>query len=360
MRYRLPLAFVTLLFGAVAACSDAPDGAPANDDEASTAERSDAIIFPTLADDMVWTNPAHDTIALIPGDEHDSVTDTAHNDHDVYQVLVDPRPNTTNGKIVVYKFWQGASAASCADRALSVRAQVPPIFLNAPYTDLVETNVTSTFKTLGSEFPVSGCEAKVTVNYASGHPFVRVMAQARTRITLPGVLGFQLAAVSVEASGKSPAPDLWASITAEDDGGVRATITNDGDLDATSVDSDITYEYDYCPPNKPGEPFYCTHADLNQGQCIGPYCGPGTNGSGQRTPLKCSWTKDFPEVGIGAHGGAWNWVWDQNGTQAGCAPCVPQNNRCANPHARIIARSTNAPYSAMDPAISHDYGPDVL
>lgn len=336
-------ALITLSIAAsLFACNDpANDGAEGGE---ATAEHGETL---TLAANMVWSDPADATIKLIPGDATDGVTDASPGSHEVFKVLVDPRANTQNGSVIVSKFWKDAPASSCASRTLSARVQARSgLFFN--YSDLKVADVTSVFTVSNGEFPVQGCTASVTVPYGPSVLDLRVMAQARSLVTFNGLSFWANTAASVVALGKSAAPHLVASIQIDPDGAANAVIVNNGPVTAPGVDADLSYNYDYCPPALSGESPYCVLSSLDQGECVGPYCGPGTWGFGQRQPIKCSWTKnDLPLENIPANGGVLNWIWHTPGVQSRCGLCVPNDNRCANPHAHVAAESTGAPYDQM-------------
>lgn len=339
-----------LVAGAVAACSE-----PAAESDAAepVGEQSEAL---TLADSMVWTNPAHDVLNLIPGSDFASATDADPTGHEVYQVLVDPQPNSQNGKITVDKFWNGTTASSCSTRSMSVRA-FAQVSGSSLWTEIKKVDVTSEFTNTGGEFPQQGCEATVSFSYASNVAQVRVLSQARSRIFFNGIPFNVNTAASVTAFGKTPAPQLSASIKFDPDGAANATVTNFGNVSAPQVDADIKYDYDFCPaPSSAFDSPFCILSGIDA--CTGSFCPPGTawpfNG-GARKAVECSWQKDFPQVTINANGGVLNWIWHQAGTQAGCGLCDPSNANCANAHTSITARMLQAPYSSMPAAISFTY-----
>jgi hypothetical protein len=346
----------TALFtaGLLVGCADASDGADAGAEDGPVAEQSAAL---TMAASMTWAAPAHVTLSLIPGTDSDSSIDAAPGSHEVYQVEVTPQPNTQNGQVTVSRFWDGASEASCASRSLSTRVlRTSATGGIAIYSEILEIDVPSTYDAGSGEFPQPGCRAKASVAFSSTTTKLRVMAQARTRtLVFGGAPIYTNNAVTVAAKGTSPAPNLTASMTIASDGAANAFVINSGNVTAPSVDADITYKYKFCPPPSGLESPICELSGISS--CQGSFCPPGAFSwpfGPVRKAVSCSWTKDFPQVSIGANGGVLNWVWHQAGVEAGCGLCDPDSANCANVSASVTAKSTVAPYSSMTAAFDSD------
>ncbi|HEU4407489.1 MAG TPA: hypothetical protein VFS43_19645 [Polyangiaceae bacterium] len=344
------------LAGLFVGCAEAEGGPDAEAVDGPVAEQSAAF---TVAANMTWSGAAHDTIDLIPGTDSGSATDADPTSHEVYQVQVTPQPNTSNGSVTVVKAWAGASEASCPTRSLSVRVlrtTAAPGTLVPIYSEILETDVTSTFVTDGGEFPNPRCEAKASVPFASTTTKLRVMAQARTRTFFNGTPVYVNSAATVSAKGTSPAPHLTASLTVASDGAANAFVINTGNVTAPAVDADITYRYKFCPaPSSTFESPICELSGLSE--CRGSFCPPGGFSwpfGPVRKALTCTWTKDFPQVDINANGGVLNWVWHQAGVEAGCGLCDPDNANCIDVYSTVTAKSTTAPYSSMTAAYDFD------
>jgi hypothetical protein len=342
MRISSVLALSLSLSAALSACATAGDEDPADGASGeAVAERGDAL---TMAAGMEWSGSPHDLLPFIPGADVDaSVEDASPSGHEVYQVLVNPQPNST-GTLYVSNTWSVAHSA-CPLRSLSVRAFAISADGGSWY-EVKKVDLTSSPSTTGGEFPSDRCLASTSINVTPSMGKIRVMAQARTRSGIGPALSYSYQSAKVSGTMASPAPDLSANLTLDANASASAVIVNEGPVTADSVDADITYAYDYCPPKQGNENTYCLGKTLALNQCIGPYCGEGTYGT-LRQPIRCSWSKDFDNVQVNANGGVLHWIWNVPGSQARCGLCDRDSNRCSNVTATLKTRVLTAPYDQM-------------
>jgi hypothetical protein len=353
MRISPVLALSLSLSAALSACAVAGDEGPADGAPGeAVAERGDAL---TMSSGMAWSGSQHNILSYIPGVDSNSVVDANPTGHEVYQVLADPWPNST-GTLHVSRQWDD-DAEGCPTHSMSVRAFAQNAD-GAPWYEVRKTDVTSHSNGQGGEF-THYCVADVGITVTSSMAKLRVMAQARTRIGTGPLFGYTRQAATVHGTLVSPAPKLTATMDVQPNGLAHAVVENVGPVNATSVDSDIEYGYDYCPPPQAGEVVQCYHENVSQGTCNGPICGKFTI-VGARPTVRCTWSKDFGEVTIGANGGVLVWDWNQPGIEPRCGLCEPGNNRCVNVTATVKARILSSPFNLMDDVEDEDHFYNVL
>lgn len=341
MRISPILALSFSLAAIVSACAttgdEGPDGAPAE----GVSERGEAL---TWAFGMEWTG-AHKLMLFSHGEDYESVVDSSPTAHEVFQVLVDPKPSST-GTIRVSKEWDENDTSNCPNHTMSVRALAQNTGSSTWY-EVREINATSQSDggNPNGEFG-HRCRVGVDIAVTPSMAQVRVMSQARTKVEAGQVFAYFRDAVTVSADLESPAPKLAVTADILPNGSLSASVTNVGPVTADATDTMLVFAYDYCPPPKPGEPFYCEHSNAPIGTCLGPICGPLTM-AGPRDTIPCTWSKSFNGNQINANGGVGAWTWGQPGLQDRCGLCNPNDNRCVNIRASVTSRVTSVPYHLM-------------
>lgn len=332
------LALSLSLSAVVSACAvtgdEGPDGAPAE----GVAERGEEL---TWASGMEWTG-ANKLMVFSHGYDSNRVVDSIASPHEVFQVLVDPRANST-GKITVSKEWGLDESPSCAADSLSVRA-FAQLAGSSSWVEIRRVDAIAQEEHVPDNYEF--CRAAVDIAITSNMTQVRVMSQARRRLGTGPYFAFVRDASTVDAYATSPAPKLEVTADILPNASLYGVVKNVGPVTADASDTMFVYAYDYCPPAKAGEVGVCEHPHVPMGTCGEHICGRTTI-VGARSTIPCQWSKSFNDVEIGANGGTVAWSWGQPGVQQGCGLCNPGDNRCVNVRASVTSRVTTSPYNLM-------------
>jgi hypothetical protein len=364
-----------LAFGALGAygCADSP-GLPGEADEAAADAAADValtniVIGPAPTSTIVIPPPgppvliADAFVHLDPGVNNEQVVDTKFKSP--YRVQVNDTLGADEGsvRVSVPSGEEQTNPAICASYGLEFSVEGFSTVSQA-WTLLGEKSLQGVVRTSGGEFPTTYCDLDEAVNFGPSFSKLRVFAKGSRTVTFHGVpqISTQNTAVSVHTRNPIPDPGKLLHVTQvalnAAKTGATAKVKNDGPLTATSVRATLSGSYRYCPP--PASASESKFCDSGGEPCNGFFCPFGINPSGNPTPFHrsarlCSLglNQSSSTFSIGAGVTAnYSWPSSLDSDSGGCAPCNPNDGRCADISLTVQTRSLDEtdPWDTWDHA----------
>lgn len=338
-------------------------------DEAGGAELTDIVIGPAPTSTVTpipGPGPvliAHAIINLDPGVNNRSATD--ENARNPYRVLINDSLGLDDASVSVSvpAAFALTSPISCAAYKVEFTLEgFSPI--SQTWVPIGEKSASGVVKTSGGEFPTTFCDVEETLAFGSSFSKVRVNAKGNRVVPLGGgpVSIVQNTRVSVHGVNPIPNPGKLLHVTQvalnAAKTGATGKVKNDGPQTATGVRATLSGSYRYCPPpSSPSESKYC-----NSGgdPCNGFFCPNGINPSGNpnathRTARFCSIGPNQNSSTFSIAAGStvtYSWPSSLDSDTSGCAPCDPNDGRCADISLTVRTNSVdeNDPWDTWDQA----------
>jgi hypothetical protein len=346
----------------------------ASADEAGGAELTDIVIGPAPTSTVTpipGPGPvliAHATMKLDPGVNHRSVTDDDL--RNPYRVMATETLGIDDAyvQVSVPAAFNVTSPTACASFKLEFTLEgFSPI--SQTWVPLGEKSVSGVVKTSGGEFPTTFCDVEEQLAFGSVFSKVRVNAKGSRVFTLGGVPISTVQNTTVSVHGKNPIPNpgkllhvTQVALNAAKTGAI-GKVKNDGPQTATGVRATLSGSYLYCPPpSLPTESKYC-----NSGgdPCNGFFCPNGINPSGNpnathRAARVCSLGSNQNSSTFSIAAGStvtYSWPSSLDSDTSGCAPCNPNDGRCADISLTVRTNSIdeNDPWDTWDQAQDSEF-----